>query len=174
MNAARLLEHYERIADAPDAIFRLRRFILDLAVRGKLVPRAAAWQLLGIEGCLEPLSDGRFIHQGWSPQCENHPSPTEEIWGVLKTTAIQDGAYLEHHNKQLPMKIAPKPMLVVRSGDILITCAGPRARCGVVCAVKSTRKRLIISGKMYRMRANENIIDHEYLTLSFRRNTERH
>ena len=39
MNAERLLEHYERIADAPDAIARLRRFILDLAVRGKLVPQ---------------------------------------------------------------------------------------------------------------------------------------
>jgi len=39
MNAERLLSHYERIADAPDAIARLRRFILDLAVRGKLVPQ---------------------------------------------------------------------------------------------------------------------------------------
>jgi type I restriction enzyme S subunit len=39
MNAERLLEHYERIADAPDAILRLRRFVLDLAVRGKLVPQ---------------------------------------------------------------------------------------------------------------------------------------
>ncbi len=39
MNAARLLEQFHRIADAPDAIPRLRRFILDLAVRGKLVPQ---------------------------------------------------------------------------------------------------------------------------------------
>ena len=37
MNANRLLAHYERIADAPDAIERLRRFILELAARGKLV-----------------------------------------------------------------------------------------------------------------------------------------
>jgi type I restriction enzyme S subunit len=41
MNAERLLQHYEKIADAPDAIARLRRFILDLAVRGKLVPQDA-------------------------------------------------------------------------------------------------------------------------------------
>jgi len=41
MNAERLLRHYEKIADAPDAIARLRRFILDLAVRGKLVPQDA-------------------------------------------------------------------------------------------------------------------------------------
>jgi len=39
MNAERLLAHYHEIADAPDAIGRLRRFILDLAVRGKLVPQ---------------------------------------------------------------------------------------------------------------------------------------
>ncbi|WP_026758971.1 restriction endonuclease subunit S [Sediminimonas qiaohouensis] len=37
MNAERLLEVYEQISDAPDAIARLRRFVLDLAVRGKLV-----------------------------------------------------------------------------------------------------------------------------------------
>jgi type I restriction enzyme S subunit len=39
MNADRLLAHYERVADAPNALPRLRRFILDLAVRGKLVPQ---------------------------------------------------------------------------------------------------------------------------------------
>ena len=37
MNADRLLAHYEKIAEAHDAIPRLRRFVLDLAVRGKLV-----------------------------------------------------------------------------------------------------------------------------------------
>jgi type I restriction enzyme S subunit len=37
MNAQRLVEHLERIAEAPDAVSRLRRFILDLAVQGKLV-----------------------------------------------------------------------------------------------------------------------------------------
>lgn len=42
MNAERLLAHYEKIADAPDTIARLRRFILDLAVRGKLVPQDAS------------------------------------------------------------------------------------------------------------------------------------
>jgi len=37
MNADRLLALYDRIAEADDAIPRLRRFVLDLAVRGKLV-----------------------------------------------------------------------------------------------------------------------------------------
>ena len=37
MNAERLLACYERISDAPDAVAHMRRFILKLAVRGKLV-----------------------------------------------------------------------------------------------------------------------------------------
>ena len=41
-SAARLLELYERISDAEDAILRLRRFVLDLAVRGKLVEQDAS------------------------------------------------------------------------------------------------------------------------------------
>lgn len=39
MNADRLLALYEKVAEAPDAVPRLRRFVLDLAVRGKLVPQ---------------------------------------------------------------------------------------------------------------------------------------
>ncbi len=37
MNPAQLLAQFNRLSDAPDAIPRLRLFILDLAVRGKLV-----------------------------------------------------------------------------------------------------------------------------------------
>jgi len=37
MNASRLIEHFDRISEAPDAIPKLRRLILDLAVRGRLV-----------------------------------------------------------------------------------------------------------------------------------------
>jgi type I restriction enzyme, S subunit len=37
-----LLTEFERLCDAPDAIPRLRKFILDLAVRGKLVPQDAS------------------------------------------------------------------------------------------------------------------------------------
>ena len=37
MNADRLLALYDEVSEAPDAIARLRRLVLDLAVRGKLV-----------------------------------------------------------------------------------------------------------------------------------------
>ncbi|MFN7177512.1 MAG: hypothetical protein ACK4MX_11570, partial [Thermaurantiacus sp.] len=41
MNADRLLALYDKVAEAPDAVARLRRFVLDLAVRGKLVAQEA-------------------------------------------------------------------------------------------------------------------------------------
>lgn len=37
MNPERLLQNFDRLINTPDAVPRLRRFILDLAVRGKLV-----------------------------------------------------------------------------------------------------------------------------------------
>ncbi|MBF0268791.1 MAG: restriction endonuclease subunit S [Alphaproteobacteria bacterium] len=83
MNPDMLLAHYDRIADAPDAIARLRRFILDLAVRGKLVPQdpndepasellkriAAEKARLGIRDALEPLASEEVpfaLLKGWA------------------------------------------------------------------------------------------------------------
>ena len=37
MNADLLVKHFDRLCDAPDAVPRLRQFVLELAVRGKLV-----------------------------------------------------------------------------------------------------------------------------------------
>jgi type I restriction enzyme, S subunit len=42
MNAQFLLTHFNRICDAPGAIPRLRQFVLELAVRGKLVSQHAS------------------------------------------------------------------------------------------------------------------------------------
>ena len=42
MNAERLLAYFDRVVDTPDAVPRLRRFVLDLAVRGKLVAQDPA------------------------------------------------------------------------------------------------------------------------------------
>jgi type I restriction enzyme, S subunit len=83
MNEARLLAHYEQTADAPDAIARLRRFILDLAVRGKLVVQdlndeptsevlkriAREKARLGIQHVVSPLVEAEIpfdLPIGWS------------------------------------------------------------------------------------------------------------
>ena len=110
-----------------------------------------------------PLSDGRTIHQGWSPQCLREPSESEEVWGVLKTTSIQPGQFLPEHNKRLPELTEARPLIEVSAGDLLITCAGPRSRCGVACLVRSTRRRLLMSGKMYRFRFDERYLDSRFV-----------
>src|SRR5208337_763131 len=121
------------------------------------------WAEAAIEDLLAPLEDGRTLHQGWSPQCESTPSESEDDWGVLKTTAIQAGSFLPEQNKRLPPNLAPRPLIEVKAGDILITCAGPRARCGVACLVRNTRRRLMLSGKMYRFRTPPEYMDARYL-----------
>lgn len=128
---------------------------------GNLLP--SSWEIRRIEELFDRLEDGRTLHQGWSPQCEKEPSPSEDKWGVLKTTAIQAGEFQPEHNKCLPSTLEPRALIEVKPGDLLVTCAGPRARCGVSCLVKQTRKRLMMSGKMYRFRINNNLADPRYI-----------
>jgi len=120
-----------------------------------------SWTTLG--EVLAPLTKRSPLQQGWSPQCETHPAG-EGSWGVLKTTSIQAGHFLGEANKQLPANLDPRPALEVLPGDLLITCAGPRSRCGVPTLVRSTRSRLMISGKMYRFRTIETM-DPRFLEL---------
>lgn len=115
------------------------------------------WSLVQIEDILTMQEDGKIIHQGWSPQCEREPA-SENEWGVLKTTAIQDGFFLDNEHKKLPETKTPKPHLEVKAGDLLVTNAGPRSRCGIICLVKHTRNKLMISGKMYRLRLPDQFI----------------
>jgi type I restriction enzyme, S subunit len=121
------------------------------------------WDLAAIEDLFAPLDDGRMLHQGWSPQCEKEPSTNEGDWGVLRTTAIQPGVFLPEHNKLLPADLAPRPRIEVASGDLLITCAGPRSRCGIACLVRNSRRNLMMSGKMYRFRVPKQHIDPRYI-----------
>lgn len=121
------------------------------------------WAIKRIEETFAPLEDGRTLHQGWSPQCEKEPSPSEDVWGVLKTTSIQAGEFQPEHNKRLPASLEPRPQIEVKEGDLLLTCAGPRVRCGVACLVRQTRKRLMMSGKMYRFRVDPKQHDARYV-----------
>jgi type I restriction enzyme, S subunit len=105
------------------------------------------------------------IDQGWSPKCENFPSNNSKEWGVIKTSAIQNGKFIEIENKKLPPNLEPRIQHELKSGDILITRAGPRSRVGICCMVKKTRPRLLNCDKVYRLKVNEEIINPEYFEL---------
>lgn len=115
------------------------------------------WEWTTLREVLVPQPNKKPLQQGWSPKCIPSPSPDSETWGVLKTTAIQPGRFDETQNKELPATLAPRPAIEVQQGDLLMTCAGPRSRCGIPALVRSTRPRLMMSGKMYRFRPVEGV-----------------
>ncbi|WP_425056872.1 restriction endonuclease subunit S [Pseudomonas abyssi] len=191
---ALLTDNLPLLAGAPNGIKKLRELILELAVRGKLVPQdandgqASDWlRRIEIEkarlhesGLLKKpkkvtdveldfgtpkvpsswnwvaLSDITLgMDSGWSPACEPNPSSNNDVWGVLKTTAVQVMQFLQQENKELPAHLDPKPDAEVKAGDILFTRAGPTSRVGISCLVESTRPRLMISDKIIRFQPIE-------------------
>lgn len=128
----------------------------------KAVELPPGWAQTEISDILVPQITGKPFQQGWSPQCL--PQPAEDgAWGVLKTTAIQESEFWPHQNKALPASLDPKPNIEIKPGDVLMTCAGPRNRCGVACYVKDVRPRLMMSGKMYRFRPDVRAVEAMYL-----------
>ncbi|WP_455425308.1 restriction endonuclease subunit S [Dryocola sp. LX212] len=102
---------------------------------------------------------------GWSPACLPEPSPNENVWGILKTTAVQTLEYREQENKTLPNSKQPRAQYEVKTGDILITRAGPKNRVGISCVVEKTRKRLMISDKIIRFHLISKDISAKYISL---------
>jgi type I restriction enzyme, S subunit len=105
MNPAQLLSHFDRISEAPEAIPRLRRFILELAVRGKLVeqdPRdERASELLeriqrqngAFHGRQSKHADQlRTVHGGGWPFC------VPDTWAWIELGSIADKLTDGSHN----------------------------------------------------------------------------
>lgn len=99
---------------------------------------------------------------GKSPQCKNRPANDGE-WGVIKTTAIQDGYFLEEENKVLPEKFEIRESQIIHLDDLLITRAGPQNRTGITCIVDEEPKRLILSDKTVRLAYMKGLVNHKYL-----------
>jgi type I restriction enzyme S subunit len=102
---------------------------------------------------------------GWSPACLNHPA-ADDIWGVLKTTAVQKLEFLADENKQLPASLSPRPQYEVQAGDILVTRAGPKNRVGVCCVVNEVRPKLMISDKLIRLHLYESCCVPKFIALA--------
>ncbi len=99
---------------------------------------------------------------GKSPQCNNRPATSEE-WGVIKTTAIQDGYFLAEENKVLPDNFEIKEAQVVHVDDLLITRAGPQNRTGITCIVDEEPHNLILSDKTVRLMYVKGLVNPKYL-----------
>ncbi|MEW9537557.1 restriction endonuclease subunit S [Agrobacterium radiobacter] len=93
------------------------------------------------------------IDSGWSPDCEK-VAAAEGEWGILKTSAVIWDGYRPNENKKLPGNLTPRPEIEVKTGDVLITRAGPVDRTGVVALVTNTPERLMLSDKIIRIQTN--------------------
>ena len=109
MNAERLLHLYHRVSEAPDAIPRLRRFILDLAVRGKLVEQdpndelaAELLQKIKIEKS-RLVQAGRFktLEAEFSRKPDDFPFSLPKVW---TWTYLDDLAAVARGGSPRPIK----------------------------------------------------------------------
>jgi len=124
MNAEFLLEHYHRIADAPDAIARLRRFVLDLAVRGKLTDYAYRPKDVHDLGSL-----AEFI-MGQAP-----PGSSYNEDGV-GTVFVKVGEFGARYPERVAWTTAP--LKFAGPGDVLICVVGAtigKLNLGIECAI---------------------------------------
>jgi type I restriction enzyme S subunit len=120
MNPEQLLIHFDRISEAVDAIPRLRCFILDLAVRGKLVGQDAADEpaselLARIRAKKAQLINNGELRKEKSAPPENEPPfpiPTSWCWSQLAEVGILNPRNMAVDD--LPTSFVPMPLI---SGD---------------------------------------------------------
>lgn len=113
------------------------------------------------------------IEQGWSPECDARPAEPGE-WGVLKAGCVNRGTFDPNENKVLPSDNDPQADLEVRPGDLLMSRAsGSPELVGSTALVRSTRGRLMLSDKIFRLHA-ANEIQPAFLAWSFGSRPFRH
>ncbi len=116
------------------------------------------------EGQFQPISECiESIGQGWSPKCARMSVKDDNAWAVIATTAVQPMKFAFEENKRLPDDLPPRKQHELKVGDILITRAGPRSRCGVCCMVRKTKKHLLNCDKVYCLKVNGAVVLPEYL-----------
>ena len=153
MSADRLLAHYERIADAPDSISRLRRFILNLAVRGKLVeqnpndePASELLKRIAVEKA-RLVKAGEIRGRKALPAVDEPPFDLPQNWRWTRTrevasdrgqeipqatftyidvTAIDKESGVVANPKVLEASEAPsRARKILRKGDVIYSCVRP-------------------------------------------------
>lgn len=119
--------------------------------------------LATVDGDVAPL--GRVltgIEGGQSPQCLDRP-PADDEWGVLKLSAVRPGVFRDSEAKALPSTVTPFAASEIRRGDLIITRSNTRKRVGALCRVGDTRPHLLLADLTWRLRADEERVDPDYL-----------
>ena len=147
MNADRVFALYDRVADAPDSVVRLRRFVWDLAVRGSLVEQDPADErvasLLAYRGIR--ASDSQWIEIPATWDWVSVRAVAKSRLGKMLDKSKNTGAprrYLRNVNVRwfdfdlsdvLEMRFedAELPEFALQAGDVLICEGGEPGRAAV-------------------------------------------
>jgi type I restriction enzyme S subunit len=119
----------------------------------------ADWQITRLKFALAS------IEQGWSPQCDSRAAEPGE-WGVLKVGCVNGGAFAATENKALPTALDSDvdSRLEIKPGDLLISRANTRELVGSTALVASTRPRLLLCDKLFRVKVGHSL-QPQYATL---------
>ncbi|MCY4341148.1 MAG: restriction endonuclease subunit S [Gammaproteobacteria bacterium] len=147
MNGEHLLALYDQVAEAPDAVSQLRRFVLDLAVRGKLVEQDLSYEtatsILAHRRILVSNSEPFDIPSSWA--WVNVGAVAKTRLGKMLDKAKNKGIpqrYLRNINVRwfdfdlsdvLEMRFADTELkeFSLRAGDVLICEGGEPGRAAV-------------------------------------------
>lgn len=181
MKTVRLVEHFERVADSPGATSRLRRLILDLAVRGKLVTQDPT------DEPAERLQSRALSSHAQATDITNPGDggmqiPASWTWVTLGNAAdieMGQSPSSEHYNKSgqgmpffqgkadfgirhpTPRSWCTAPSKIARKGDILISVRAPVGPTNIAI------EECCIGRGLAALRPGEGV-DLEYLWLSLR------
>ncbi|MEU7727198.1 hypothetical protein AB0B78_18435 [Streptomyces sp. NPDC040724] len=160
------LDEQRRIVAAHAALERRIQALGGVRVKLEMARKAAvsraitaAWahELMPLKGMLQR------VETGWSPVCAPRP-PAADEWGVLKLSAVTSGRFREDEAKALLPEVGPRPSLEVKPGDVLMSRAnGVKSLVGVTCTVTRTREMLLIPDLVFRLVANSQRMDPEFL-----------
>ena len=165
------IDTQRRIADFLDTeTARIDRLVaLQSAVRDVTLARIRAQLDFKIDELISQYGDLPFrrtiwsIEQGFSPQCDNFPADPED-WGVLKVSAVKNGAFIESENKQLPAEVEPERRYEIRGGDLLITRANTPQLVGAAAVAHNPRGKLMLCDKIFRVKTTRDLVP-EFLVL---------
>jgi type I restriction enzyme S subunit len=150
---AQLLSLYDRVVEAEDAIPRLRRFVLDLAVRGKLVPQEAGDDPASVLLARIEKEKARLVKAGEIRK----PKPFEPVedapfdvprnwaWSRIREVTTDRGQMIPNApftyidvsaiNKEAgaieaptvldPTEAPSRARKIVRKGDVIYSCVRP-------------------------------------------------